>query len=77
MFSVLIYLYYRADGFIVVTVVVVPAHIFRFDVHAPRIVRVVRAERTRPIFAVVARVERLPPIDAFAVQDLDVIARRR
>lgn len=38
-----------------VAVVVAPAQADRAEVHEPRVERVVRAERTRPIAAVVAR----------------------
>ena len=39
-------------GLSVVAVVVVPIHVARIEVHIPRVVRVVRVERTRPIVAV-------------------------
>ena len=40
------------DGLSVVTVVVVPVHIAGIEVHVPRVVRIVRIERTRPVVAV-------------------------
>ena len=41
-------------GVSVVTVVVVPVHIAGIEVHVPRVARVVRIERTRPVVAVAA-----------------------
>ena len=44
----------RADRLTVAANAVVPAHIARIEVEVPRVVRVVLAERRRPIVAVVA-----------------------
>ena len=46
----------RADGLTAVAAAVGPEHVVRAEVRVPRIERVVRAERTRPIAAVAARV---------------------
>ena len=48
---------YWANAKPIVTVVVVPVHTAGIEVHAPREVRVVREERTRPIVAVSACIE--------------------
>ena len=46
----------RADGSTVVAVVASHVHVVRAEEHVPRVARVARAERTRPIVAVEARV---------------------
>ena len=38
----------------IVPIVVVPVHVAGIEVHVPRVVRVVRVERTRPVVAVAA-----------------------